>query len=158
MVASQPPLLEVAVSDEPELPGPEPEEPELPGPEPDEPEELDAFAQIEDLELRWRPLTPSETPKAEALLVDASVMLTAAVNVDNIDAGLLKIVVCRMVQRAMTSEAGGVDQLTMAAGPFSQNVRYTNPHGDLYISKSDRRTLGVGRQHAFTINLDPGGG
>lgn len=146
MVASQPPLLEVAVSDEPELPGPEPEEPE----------ELDAFAQIEDLELRWRPLTPSETPKAEALLVDASVMLTAAVNVDNIDAGLLKIVVCRMVQRAMTSEAGGVDQLTMAAGPFSQNVRYTNPHGDLYISKSDRRTLGLGRQHAFTVDLDPG--
>ena len=107
-----------------------------------------AYADVSDLEVRWRTLTTDEQARAEALLDDASAMLDAYVTVDETDEQqmkLLKIVVCNMVERAMSTggDIFGVTQQSMTAGPYAQTFNYANPTGDLYITKSEKRLLGI---------------
>ena len=118
------------------------------------------FAEVSDLEGRWRPLSDSEQTIAETLLTDASIMVrNRASDAKHTDADTLRIVVCEMVKRAMAGPmaAGmGVNSIQQGAGPYQQTASFTNPLGDLYLSKSDLKDLGSGRQVAFTIEL--GGG
>ena len=107
-----------------------------------------AYADVSDLEVRWRTLTEDEQTRAEALLDDASAMLDAYVTVDETDEkqlNLLKIVVCNMVERAMSTgdDMYGVTQQSMTAVGFSQQFSYANPTGDLYITKAEKRMLGI---------------
>ena len=107
-----------------------------------------AYADASDLEVRWRTLTTDEQERAEALLDDASAMLDAYVTVDETDEQqmkLLKIVACNMVERAMSTggDMFGVTQQSMTAGPYAHTFNYANPTGDLYISKSEKRLLGI---------------
>lgn len=107
-----------------------------------------AYADVSDLEVRWRTLTEDEQARAEALLDDASAMLDAYITVDETDEqqmSLLKIVVCNMVERAMSTgdDIFGVTQQSMTAGPYAQTFNYANPTGDLYITKSEKRLLGI---------------
>ena len=107
-----------------------------------------AYADVSDLEVRWRTLTTDEQERAEALLDDASAMLDAYVTVDETDEqqmNLLKIVVCNMVERAMSTggDMYGVTQQSMTAVGFTQQYTYANPTGDLYISKAEKRMLGI---------------
>lgn len=111
-----------------------------------------AYADVSDLEIRWRTLTDDEQTRAEALLDDASAMLDAYVTVDETDEQqlkLLKIVVCNMVERAMSTvttdgvDLFGVSQQSMTAGPYAQTFNYANPTGDLYITKVEKRMLGI---------------
>lgn len=108
-----------------------------------------AFATVEDLEDRWRELDSDEEAKATTLLDDASVMLSALVEVDQNDASqaaLLKIVSCSMVMRSMMaseSDAYGVSQLDYGMGPFSQAAHFSNPNGDMYLTAQEKRLLGI---------------
>ena len=107
-----------------------------------------AYADVSDLEVRWRTLTEDEQTRAEALLDDASAMLDAYVTVDETDEkqlNLLKIVVCNMVERAMSTgdDMYGVTQQSMTAVGFSQQFSYANPTGDLYITKAEKRMLKI---------------
>lgn len=108
-----------------------------------------AFATVEDLEDRWRELDSDEEAKATTLLDDASVMLSALVEVDQGDASqaaLLKIVSCSMVMRSMMaseSDAYGVSQLDYGMGPFSQAAHFSNPNGDMYLTAQEKRLLGI---------------
>ena len=109
-----------------------------------------AFATVADLEARWRSLTEAEEAQASVLLDDAAAYLQALVEVDpddEVQAANLKMVSCNMVKRAMSSSASdafGVTNATATMGPFSQQVAYANPSGDMYVSKSERATLGIG--------------
>lgn len=109
-----------------------------------------AFATVADLEARWRSLTEAEEAQASVLLDDAAAYLQALVEVDpddEIQAANLKMVSCNMVKRAMSSSASdafGVTNATATMGPFSQQVAYANPSGDMYVSKSERAILGIG--------------
>ena len=110
-----------------------------------------AYADVSDLEVRWRTLTDDEQERAEALLDDASAMLDAYITVDETDEQqmkLLKIVVCNIVERAMSTAADdgdlfGVTQQSITAGPYAQTFSYANPTGDLYITKAEKRLLGI---------------
>jgi hypothetical protein len=112
-----------------------------------------AYADVSDLEARWRTLTDDEQARAAVLLDDASAMLAALVTVDDTDeqqAALLKIVTCNMVQRAMSvaSDDGvdlyGVTQQSMTAVGFTRQLSYANPTGDLYITKAEKKMLRIG--------------
>jgi hypothetical protein len=109
-----------------------------------------AFATVADLEARWRSLTEAEEAQASVLLDDAAAYLQALVEVDpddEVQAANLKMVSCNMVKRAMSSSASdafGVTNATATMGPFSQQVAYANPSGDMYVSKSERAILGIG--------------
>lgn len=123
-----------------------------------------AFATAADLEVRWRPLTAAEALVADARLVDASAVIRLEaptiddrIAADEIDAALPRLVACEMVKRSMLSglTGAGVAQTQQTAGPFSQSQTFANPTGNLYLTKQERRLLGVGNQTAFTINTGP---
>lgn len=105
---------------------------------------MEAYAKVSDLEGRWRTLDASERKRAELLLVDAaaiiaSAMRNAGVVVDHDDqeqrANLIRVN-CSMVQRAMGQGDG--EQQHAWGGELVMN-----PSGDLYLSKADKRSLGV---------------
>lgn len=114
------------------------------------------FATSVDLAARWRPISESEEIQADALLEDASQMiLDEGFDVATIPEATLRRVVCGMVKRAMSSPGGyGVESIQQGAGPFQSTMKFSNPAGDLYLTKADRRALGGGRrQRAYEIDL-----
>ena len=116
-----------------------------------------AYATIADVEARWRTLSADEQTRAEALLSDASLMLSELVEVDEEDdeqAELLKVVCCNMVIRAMSATAldtFGVSQASVTAGPYTQSYSYSNPSGDMYLTKFEKRLLGVSTSYIGSI-------
>lgn len=125
-----------------------------------------AFATATDLAARWRPLSTAEQTQAGVLLGDASAILRAECSdVDarlsaippTLDADIPKMIVCAMVKRAMLAGADveGVTATQQTAGPFSQSLTYSNPMGNLYLTKAERRLLGCGGQRAFSVDMSP---
>lgn len=116
-----------------------------------------AFADVSDLESRWRELSTDEEARANVLLGDASAMLSALVKVDDEDddqAALLKMVCCDMVIRSMSAtnmDAYGVSQSAITAGPYTQSFSYSNPSGDMYLTKLEKRLLGITTSYIGTI-------
>ncbi len=108
-----------------------------------------AFAQVSDIEARWRDLSTTEEARAGVLIDDASAMLSALVKVDATDAqqaANLKAVCCSMVIRAMSATDAddfGVSSMTMTAGPYTQQRSYSNPSGDMYLTKLEKKMLGI---------------
>lgn len=117
------------------------------------------FAWVEDLEARFRPLSADEKTTAEALIADSSQLIVdEAGDVSAVDENTLIAVVCAMVKRAMAVPGGdGVVSLQHSAGPFQQTRQFSNPTGDLYLTRAEKRRLGIGRQTAAAINLLGGG-
>lgn len=116
-----------------------------------------AFAEVSDIESRWRELSTDEQSRASVLIDDASAMLTALVAIDTDDdeqAQLLKQVCCSMVIRAMSAteaDTFGVSQSTITAGPYSQTSNYANPSGDMYLTKLEKRLLGITTSYIGSI-------
>jgi hypothetical protein len=106
-----------------------------------------AYATLEDLEARRGVLDPDDREKAAALLDDAAVILDGLVTIDGSEEQetLLMIVSCNMVSRALstTPDAYGVSSLSTTAGVYSESLQYANPSGDMYLTKLEKRLLGV---------------
>lgn len=128
---------------------------------------MKTFASVDDLAVRWRELQSNEEGKAVALLDDATAMLSgelakAGIAVDEtnaVQAANLRAVCCAMVRRAMdSSEDGAYTQTSMTAGPYTQSWTPANPHGDMYLTNTERKTLGLKRQRAGFIHPLIGGG
>ena len=106
-----------------------------------------AYATLEDIEARRGVLDPDEREKAAALLDDAAVILDALVisNGSEEQETLLNLVSCNMVIRALstTPDAYGVSSLSTTAGVYSESLQYSNPSGDMYLTKLEKRLLGI---------------
>ena len=121
--------------------------------------ETPPFATVADLEDRWRGLSTAEQSRATVLLGDASQLILS----ENPDAGelpadLLRMVTCNVVRRAMATpggddSGGAISQTSMTAGPYQQSFTFSNPSGDLYLTKAERRWLGITSQKAFEVDL-----
>lgn len=125
------------------------------------------FATKDDLAARWRTLTSPEQTLATTLLSDASSLILdecARANVvpDGDASELanrtasLKRIVCAIVKRAMidgANESPSVSESQQTAGPFGFREKFTNPTGDLYLTKAERRSLPCGKQAAFTVPM-----
>ena len=116
------------------------------------------FASPADLASRWRVLSDSEIVRANALIDDASSLIRdLCTDWNEKPEASLRRVTCAMVRRAMTSPAGddisGVSQQSMTSGPYTQQWTFSNPTGDLYLTKAERQSLGIGRQKAFEVDL-----
>lgn len=114
------------------------------------------YATVADLSLYWRQITESETARAEDLLTLASSRLRvyasgAGVNLDekveddDDYKNTAKWVVMEAVKRALATptDIPPVDNYSQAAGPYSENYRFTNPSGDLWFKKSELKSLGI---------------
>lgn len=107
-----------------------------------------AYATYEDVEAGFRELDSDEQEIATSLLEEAAIIIDAY----NSAAGgnAKKVVSCRMVRRAIgdsdtSSFPLGATQGTMSAGGYSQSWTLSGGStGELYISKQDKKILGVG--------------
>ena len=110
-----------------------------------------AYATWEDYE-RHKSVTLTEDQRTEvtAKLDDAATILNAVVDVDVSDdrqMDLLEMVSCNMVERAMQSGETapiGVSNMSYTMGPFMQSATMANPNGDMYLTSSEKRWLGIG--------------
>ena len=103
-----------------------------------------AFAAVDDVAARWRELSESEESRCRALLADASDMIrTTCPNWQTAGQDTLRRVCCAAVIRALQSgDMMGVSQTSQTTGPFSEQVTYANPGGDLYLTRAEKKTLG----------------
>lgn len=125
-----------------------------------------SIATVEDVEKRWRKLSDAETAVAEVLIEDAENMIKSLVSdfatkaEDEIYKAVFVSVVASMVKRALMTNQDviGVSQHTMTAGSYSENISYANPSGDMYLTKNEKRLLGISQQKIFGIRPHIGGG
>lgn len=129
------------------------------------------FANTSDLQEYWRTLSPDEVKRATALLPLASDRLRmmaqrAGVDLDKkaqaepggVYASTLKFAVLDAVKRAMQAPADlpPVNSYQQTAGPYSENIAYANPTGDLYFKKSELALLGInGGQQLDSLSTTP---
>lgn len=122
-----------------------------------------AYATVEDLQLRWRPLTPSETERAQALLDDAAAYIETMFRSngkeidqeDELLATALKIVSCSLVKRIMSSRLDGVSQLSQTAGSFNEQYTFANPSGDMFLTERECKMLGISQRATKICQLMP---
>ena len=121
-----------------------------------------AFATIEDLTNFWK--APDNSNRANFLLSLASNRLRAigqqvGVNVDQrhddtVYASILQWVVMEAVKRALLTptDAAPANAIQQTAGPYSSNIQFTNPSGDLWFKKSELSDLGLyGKQRLGSV-------
>lgn len=71
----------------------------------------------------------------------------------------LWLVIGRVAERALRvtdEDRLGVASATAATGPFSSSLTYTNPDGNVYFGKADRRLLESGRRKRQAWTIHPG--
>lgn len=129
-----------------------------------------AYADHEDFAAYWRALTGDEETRADSLLKLASNRLRTIADQHNTNLDekvnaspsyfvTVQWVVMEAAKRAMltptdTPPANSVQQ---TAGPYSSNIVYTNPAGDLWFKKSELHDLGFyGNQRLGSISTVPG--
>lgn len=123
-----------------------------------------AYATWEDYERHKSvTLTADQRTEVTAKLDDAATILNAVVSVDVSDdrqMDLLEMVSCNMVERAMQSGETapiGVSNMSYTMGPFMQSATMANPSGDMYLTSSEKRWLGVGGTSIRSIRPVIGG-
>lgn len=114
------------------------------------------FANFEDYLKRNPDVTPGSQDYIETLLEDASQLLTDLhpVEVDNAEPATLERIVISMVSRKVASAGSdGFSSVQMGAGPYQASYSIANPSGDMYLTKLERKALGVGGARAYTVQM-----
>lgn len=129
-----------------------------------------AYANHEDLAEFWRALTGDEDTRADKLLKLASNRLRTRADTLGIDLDAkvnaspsyfenVQWVVLEAAKRAMLTptDAPPANSIQQTAGPYSENIVFTNPAGDLWFKKSELSDLGLGGvQRLSSISTVPG--
>ncbi|MDM8270545.1 Gp19/Gp15/Gp42 family protein [Thermophilibacter provencensis] len=105
------------------------------------------FATVEDYETRYGEV--EDEARVSALLQDATNIIASqpgfAMREDETWQGVLETVTCAMVHRSMMSGAyAGLSNVSQGAGGYTASVSVYNPGGDLYLTRNERRVLGLG--------------
>jgi len=122
------------------------------------------YADVADLTAFWK--APDDEARALVLLTLASNRLRLIgddVDVDTDEKAndnpayfsTIQWVVMESVKRALLTptDMQPVDTWQQTAGPYSENIKYTNPSGDLWFKKSELSSLGLyGTQRMFSVN------
>ena len=111
------------------------------------------FATLAELKARWPDMPAGADAHAEVLLEDASqFILDVCPSAATVTANTRRRIVCAVVRRsieAQSSPGAGMSTFQATTGPFTNSYTPTNPHGDFYLTKAERKALGEGRQKAF---------
>lgn len=113
---------------------------------------LTALATYDDLLARWTASTTPTEEQAEAALLDASVFVLAylgglydAGNLTDVQEGALTLVTCSVAIRSLSATASGagygVTQYSQTASSFTEQLTYSNPTGDLYLTSAEKKML-----------------
>lgn len=109
------------------------------------------LATVDDLQSGWRELASDEVEIAETLLARASAKIVTLLNQHNIDIDTsdelqmlnLTTVTCNMVKRVFMAPGNGVQSVTQGIGSTNATLAFLNADESLYLTKSDRETLGL---------------
>lgn len=93
----------------------------------------------------------------------ASELRAAGIPYDNPDedfAADLADVACSMVHRALGEDGGddfpeipfGASQFSQTGGPYTRSATLANPYGDLFMTESERRKIGIGLPRASVVS------
>lgn len=127
-------------------------------------EKPNAYANNEDLAQYWK--VPEDTTRADYILKlasnrlrqmasDVDVDLDAKVNADEVFFLNVQYVVMEASKRALQADvnAAPAETYQQTAGPYSENIKYSNPAGDLFFKKAELSTLGLnGNQTLYSIS------
>lgn len=132
-------------------------------------ESPNAYADHEDLAAFWRTLSGAEDTRADSLLKLASNRLRtiatkqgkdmdAMVNASESYFSTVQWVVMEATKRAMLTptDAPPANSIQQTAGPYSENIVFTNPAGDLWFKKAELSDLGLNYQILGSISTVPG--
>ena len=124
------------------------------------------FATVTDVSLLWRPLTPDETLRTEALLTVVSDTLRLEAEkvgkdldqaiIDSVSyASVLKATTVDIVARALMTPTTGqpMVQESQSALGYTWSGTYLSPGGGLFIKDSELKRLGLKRQKIGGINI-----
>lgn len=107
------------------------------------------YATVDDVAAGFRALSTEETARCEALLQEAAVLVDACS--PGADPARKKLVSCRMVRRLLGEAEGGALYPTGATQGSASALGYTQSWsmaggavGEMYLSKLEKRLLGVG--------------
>lgn len=127
---------------------------------------MDAFATVDDLTARWRPLTTEERERAAVLLADASNALREKAYAVGRDldrdamqrpsfASVLRSVTVDSVARMLNTPASdpAVTQESRSALGYSVQNTYLVPGGGVYFRKDELSRLGLNRQKVGVIEF-----
>lgn len=127
---------------------------------------MDNYATVEQLALLWRPLTPDERIRAEALIevVSASLRVEAEAAGKNLDQlanespsykqVLTSVVVDVVARTLMTStDQEPMTQISESALGYSFSGSYLVPGGGLFIKNSELKRLGLKKQRYGVIDF-----
>ncbi len=126
-------------------------------------ESITSFATITDYENRYGEVAESDKTRTETILQDASDILLGTYEeyygvpykegdhpiFDNSACA----VVCAVARRSLSVPAGfeGANQFSQTAGPYNASITFSNPTGDMYLTKTDMKRLGLSGQAIATI-------
>ena len=117
------------------------------------------YATVEDVSSGFRELTIKEEMKCGYLIEEASIIVDTVAS--GAPANLKKVVVCRMVRRTLgdgnVAQAPiGSAQGSMSALGYSQTWSAPSgaSFGELYLGKTERSILGLGRKIGMTNPYD----
>lgn len=115
------------------------------------------FATLSELKARWPDMPPGSDDYAETLLEDASeFILDVCPSAVSASEGTRRRIVCAVVKRRMDAEQSnlaGLASASLTTGPFAESLSPSNPDGDFYLKKSEKRSLGEGQQKAFGVQI-----
>lgn len=115
------------------------------------------YATIADLTAKYN-LTPAQTAVADTYLQDASVLIRDILAAEGKsveeyeDDTIVKI--CRDVAyRGLSAVQAGsaVSQYTESAIGYAETFTFSNPQGDLYLTKLEKKQLGISGSRMFSI-------
>lgn len=126
-------------------------------------DDMTTFATISDYEKRYGEVSESEKTRTETILQDASDMLLGTYEEyygAKYELGLHPLfdnsacaVTCAVAHRSISVPVGfeGANQFSRTAGSYNASVTFSNPTGDLYLTKTDMKRLGLSGQVIATI-------
>ena len=106
------------------------------------------FATVEDYEARYGKVDDEE--RISKLLQDATNIIASQPgfcnkNRDDTWWGVLETVTCAMVHRSMMAGSyAGLSSVSQGAGGYTASVGVYNPGGDLYLTRNEKKALGIG--------------
>lgn len=106
------------------------------------------FATVADYEARYGGV--DDEARVSALLQDATNIIASQPGFamregDETWMGVLETVTCAMAHRSLMSGAyAGLSNVSQGAGGYTASVSVYNPGGDLYLTRNEKRALGIG--------------
>lgn len=109
---------------------------------------MEPFATVEDYEARYGEV--DDDKRISTLLSDASAFVAsqpgfAVRDGDDLQAAALTVVTCSLVNRkVLAGNYAGLTSVSQGSGGYTASVGVYNPSGDYYLTKQERRMLGIG--------------